>query len=113
MAKNNEKEQRLETDENVPAELPAGVKLLRILEGHHGAVMSLAFDPQGRTLASGSADKTIKLWKTHSGELLRTLERSPDNVAGTTNLAFNPENDLLATASSDGRVEFWEVGSYR
>ncbi len=36
--------------------------------------MSVAFDPQGETLASGSDDKTVKLWDVHSGKLLRTLE---------------------------------------
>ena len=54
--------------------LPPGVKLLRTLEGHQDVVMSVAFDPQGETLASGSADKTVKLWEARSGKLLRTLE---------------------------------------
>ena len=54
--------------------LPPGVKLLRTLEGHKDAVMSVAFDPQGGTLASGSDDKTVKLWEVRSGKLLRTLE---------------------------------------
>jgi len=37
-------------------------RLLRTLEGHVDSILSLAFDPTGRTLASGSADGTIKLW---------------------------------------------------
>ena len=36
--------------------------------------MSVAFDPQGETLASGSDDNTVKLWEARSGKLLRTLE---------------------------------------
>ncbi|HSS51252.1 MAG TPA: hypothetical protein VLX28_20105, partial [Thermoanaerobaculia bacterium] len=54
-------------------ELPPGVKLLRTLEGHRDKVNSVAFDPQGKTLASGSADHTMKLWDAQSGKLLRTL----------------------------------------
>ncbi|MGH8654176.1 MAG: WD40 repeat domain-containing protein [Gammaproteobacteria bacterium] len=50
------------------------MKLLRTLEGHENVVMSVAFDPMGRTLASGSADKTVKLWEVASGKLLRTLK---------------------------------------
>ena len=55
-------------------ELPRGVKLLRTLEGHEDSVLSVAFDPAGRTLASGSGDSTVKLWEVASGKLLRTLE---------------------------------------
>ena len=55
-------------------ELPPGVKLLRTLAGHKGAVFGVAFDPQGGMLASGSDDKTVKLWQARSGQLLRTLE---------------------------------------
>ena len=54
-------------------ELPPGVKLVRTLEGHDDVVCSVAFDPAGQTLASGSADRTVKLWDVTSGKLLRTL----------------------------------------
>ena len=67
-------------DEASPGELPPGVKLLRTLEGHQDSVLSVAFDPQGGTLASGSADKTVKLWEARSGKLLRTLEGHQDTV---------------------------------
>ncbi len=40
--------------------------------------MSVAFDPSGRTLASGSGDNTVKLWEVASGKLLRTLEGHED-----------------------------------
>ena len=60
--------------------LPPGVKLLRTLQGHQGAVMSVAFDPQGSALASGSGDRTVKLWEARSGKLLRTLEGHQNSV---------------------------------
>jgi len=47
--------------EKMPTALPPGVRLLCTLEGHRGPVKSVAFVPQGRMLASGAVDKTIKL----------------------------------------------------
>jgi WD40 repeat protein len=42
--------------------------------GHAGGVDSVAFSPDGSMIASGSGDKTIKLWRVSDGKLLRTLE---------------------------------------
>jgi len=90
------------------AALPSGVKLLRTLEGHQDRVTSLAFDPQGDTLASGSFDGTVKLWETASGKLLRTLEGHQDRVMS---LAFDPQGDTLASGGFNGIVKLWETVS--
>ena len=68
MAKKTTKKRRPQANLKVPTELPPGVKLLHRLVGHKGPVMSLAFDPQGEILASGSADGMVKLWDLGSGE---------------------------------------------
>ncbi|HEX7330436.1 MAG TPA: TIR domain-containing protein [Pyrinomonadaceae bacterium] len=88
--------------------LPSGVKLLRTFEGHRDAVMSLAFDSQGSTLASGSADKTVKLWDVQSGRLLRT---HADHERNAMSVAFDPQGDMLLSGSSDGTVKLWDVRS--
>ena len=74
MAKKKHQEQGQRTGAEERTELPPGVKLLRTLEGHQEQIWSVAFDPQGETLASGSDDNTVKLWEARSGKLLRTLE---------------------------------------
>ena len=59
----------------ISPENAAQIHELATLSGHTRGVWSVAFAPDGRTLASGSDDKTIKLWDVASGQLIRSLER--------------------------------------
>lgn len=101
-------EQHRLADEALRKKLPPGVKLLRTLEGHQSAVMSLAFDLQGGTLASGSKDKTVMFWEVESGELLRTLEGHQGTVLS---VAFDPQGGTLASGSSDKAIKLWDAHS--
>src|SRR5688572_3710714 len=89
------------TNEELRPELPPGVKLLRSLEGHQDAVLSVAFDPQGGLLASGSRDHKVKLWEAQSGKLLHTLEGHQERVYG---VVFDPQSETLASGSADKTV---------
>jgi WD40 repeat protein len=55
--------------------------------GHGGAVNDIAFSPDGKTLASGSDDETIRLWDAQTGELKRTLSGQGEEVR---RLPFRP-----------------------
>lgn len=79
---------------------------LYIQTGHTDAVLSIAFSPDGKTLASASSDHTIKLWDTASGIELRTLYGHEDVVQA---VAFSPDGKLLASGSYDSTIRFWDV----
>jgi WD40 repeat protein len=84
--------------------------VLAILHGHRDAVYSVAFSPDGHTLASASADKTLRLWDT------RTQTQLGAPLTGHTNtvysVAFSPDGRTLATASSDKTVRLWDTRTH-
>ena len=74
---------------------PAG-KAIAALEGHGGSVRSLAFAPDGRMLASGGADRTLKLWDV-AGRRERFSLRGPNGVIRA--VGFSSDGAVVAAAS--------------
>jgi WD40 repeat protein len=83
---------------------------LHTLTEHADEVTSVAFSPDGKTLASGSSDQTIKLWDVKSGSELHALKGHSHEV---TSVAFSPDGMTLASGSVDGQIRLWQVQSGR
>ncbi len=77
-----------------------GVAALSSLSGHAGPVRAVAYSRDGNLLASGSADKTVKIWDVASVNELRTVKLS----SGVSSLAFSSDGRLLVVGSDGGPV---------
>ncbi|MGK7924993.1 MAG: WD40 repeat domain-containing protein, partial [Spirulina sp.] len=73
------------------------------LETHQDLVMSAAWSPDSQILASGSWDKTIKIWS-REGHLLRTLTGHEREIYS---VAWSPDGTMLASGSDDRTVKIW------
>jgi WD40 repeat protein/serine/threonine protein kinase len=76
------------------------------LRGHTEVVEGLACSPDGRRLATGSLDRTIKLWDTTTGEEVFTLR---GHTAGVICVAFSPDGRRLASGGWDRTVRVWDT----
>jgi len=83
-------------------------KPLLCLTGHTHIVNSIAYSPDGKYLASGSYDKTIKIWDAVSGRNLQTLEGHTKEV---TSVAYSPNGKYLASGSWGRTVIIWDAVS--
>ncbi|MEG4859913.1 serine/threonine-protein kinase [Microcoleus sp. K1-B6] len=89
----------------VPTRAPTW-RCVHTLVGHSNAVTSVAFSPDGATLASGSEDKTIEMWKLETGKRWYTLTGHSDWV---TCVAFSPDGETLASGGRDKTIQIWDL----
>ena len=72
------------------------------------AAGAVAFSPDGTKLASGSIDKTIRLWEVSKG---KTIHRFTGHTEMPRSIAFSPDGTKLASGSIDKTIRLWEVST--
>jgi roadblock/LC7 domain-containing protein len=77
---------------------------------HDAAILAIVFSPDGKLLATGSVDRTVRLWRIATSEPVHRLEGHGGRVSA---LAWSPDGKLLASAATDGGILLWEPATGR
>lgn len=87
-----------------------GDGLIDTFIGHSDSINSIAITPNGKIIASGSEDNTIRLWDLNTGECLATLD---GHEAGVRTIAISPDGQLLVSGSADKTIKLWQLPSMK
>lgn len=96
---------------------PGGSPLLqvpaRLLNAHRSSVNALAISADGKTLASGSGDETIKIWSLPGGNLLSTHTHTEGRTNFVYALALSPDGKLMASSYPSNTAKLWSLPAGR
>jgi WD40 repeat protein len=84
----------------------SGQETLAVPQSLGGAVLSVAFSPDGKTMAAGCSAGTVELWEVLAGRRRATLK---GHAGGVRSVAFSRGGKLLASGSSDWAVRLWDL----
>lgn len=76
-----------------------------VLHGHTNSISQVRISPDGRFIASASADGTVKIWDAATGKHMDTLV---GHMAGVSCVAWSPDSNTLASGSDDKAIRLWD-----
>ena len=79
-----------------------------IQKGHPSSILAVSVSQDGKLLATGSDDKTIKLWSIESGREIRSFS---DHKSGVLDVDFSSDGRLIASAGRDLTFKIWDVAT--
>lgn len=86
-----------------------GPEIVATLKGHTEAVYSVSFSQDGKYLATGSFDNTIKLWETATGKEVKTFGGPQGHTKMVLSVAFSNDGTMIASGGVDNTAKVWDV----
>ncbi|MBN3939674.1 TIR domain-containing protein [Nostoc sp. NMS9] len=94
------------TNQGSDSEIPFGWELKYKLYGHDGLISRVEWSPDGKTLASASFDRTIKLWNLETGQCIHNLKGHNGRVW---TIVWSPDSQYIASGSADNTIRVWRT----
>lgn len=81
---------------------------IRVLKGHSPWIRSIAFSPDGKKIASGADDRTIRIWNAETGKQIGVLN---GHLGSIYSIAFSPNGKYIASGSDDNTIRIWDAAT--
>src|SRR5438552_2302972 len=89
----------------------AAADVAATLKGHSEIVYAIAFSPDGKQVATGSFDKTVRLWEAATGKEIKSFGGPTGHQNLVLSVAFSTDGKMLASGSQDNTARVWQMSA--